>query len=193
MARYPRWRRRTLMVNRRVQLRFISLLLLQMSFILSALGILIHSHVTRTAEIAEAVPFVDTHTRMAIQNELIDNIHGFYVRSLVLIAVTAAVMILFGLLASHKLAGPVVKLQHYLNAVADGDYSQRIAFRHKDHLEPFAESINRTVESIESKRARARELGTQLAARSAELESGPRRLRLIAEMEGMVAELRGAI
>lgn len=193
MAGFPRWRRRTFLVNRRMQFRFIFLLLLQMSIILTALGLLVHSHVARVGEIALDVPMVDAPAHLALENELIDNVHGFYVRSLGLLGATVLLLVLFGLLASHKLAGPVLKLERYLNAVADGDYSQRIAFRRNDHLDELAQSVNRTAASFEDRRDRTRILAQQLALASGELGERGGHGRAVAEMDEILAELRRVV
>jgi len=187
------WRRRNYLVRRRFQVRFITLLLLQMSVILASIGLVVFTHSSEVNGIAANIPFAGGVNRTALLAEVVDNAHGFYVRSLVLLGFTTLLMVLFGLLASHRLAGPLFKLERYLNTVADGDYSQKIAFRRQDFLDDFATQINSTMESLEDRRLQARELGIELFRRARKLDGTPDRDHMVAEMEGLVSGLRGAI
>jgi methyl-accepting chemotaxis protein len=193
MANHPRWRRRKILVNNKLQFRFTALLLLQMSIILAVLAVLVYSHVNRTAEIALSVPFLDGPARLQLQHEFIDNVQGFYGRSIVLMAITATTIVLFGLFASHKIAGPAIKLQTYLNAVTGGDFSQRISFRRDDNLDDFACHVNQVADAIEGRRNRAQEIASELARRSGELEDSNERERFLAEAEHLIAEYKATI
>jgi len=193
MAEQANERRRTYMVLPRFQIRYVALYLLQTTAILAFLGSVVHTHVARTAEVAAHVPSIDMFSRLAIQNQLIDNVHGFYARSLILIATTCVIMCGFGLLGSHRLAGPVIKLQRHLTSVAEGHYSQRIAFRSTDQLDEFAQKLNQTVESLEKRRLQAKELAIDLARRGRGLEDSQNKERVLNDMEGMVSTLKGLI
>ena len=193
MLSRPRWRRRTFLVNRKLQLRFMALLLLQMGIILGALGVLVRSHLTRAVEIASNLPLAAAGEHYALTQEMTEHIQGFYTRSLVLAGCTITLLLCFGLLASHKLAGPLVKLERYLHAVADGDHTQRIAFRRNDHLDGFAASVNRMTDSLERRSEHARELALELArrAQSGLDESDPR--TTLTEMRRLVIGLKEAV
>ena len=158
------WRRRHYLVKTRLQVRFITLLLLQMGFILASLALVVNSHMSLNEQIAASVPLVEGRDRLVLQSELGDVQATFYSRSLLMLAGTTVILIGFGLLASHRLAGPIVKLERYINAVADGDLSQRIAFRRTDHLDEFADSLNDAIECLDQRQLRSRELGIELRA-----------------------------
>ncbi len=49
------------------------------------------------------------------------------------------------ILVSHRLAGPIYRLEKDLDRIAEGDYSVRIHFRKKDKLDPLAEKINKVL------------------------------------------------
>ena len=187
-----RWRRRNYLVRRTTQLRFIAMLLLQMSVILAALGILVYSHVTRIREIAAGVPIVDVASRAALEGELIDSVHVFFDRSLVLVGVALVLLLGFGLLASHKLAGPVIKLQRHLGDIAGGDFSKRITFRRSDYLDELAENVNRMTEAVESRRLLVRELVAELGQGASRLEPGSRDERVLDELDQVCVALREA-
>lgn len=192
-ANPSRWRRRNLLVHRPIQLRFIGLLFLQMGIILAALGLLVHSHVQSGLELAAGIPLGDPVGQDSMNAELVTNLHGFHVRGLTLIAATGAMLLLFGLFASHKLAGPVVKLEGYLTSLAAGDYSRRIAFRRKDHLDDFAAGLNRMAESMERREQRVTALAAELARKCQEIDGAPDRSRLLSEMGVLVAVLKEAV
>lgn len=177
-ANPSRWRRRNLLVHRPIQLRFIGLLFLQMGIILAALGLLVHSHVQSGLELAAGIPLGDPVGQDSMNAELVTNLHGFHVRGLTLIAATGAMLLLFGLFASHKLAG---------------DYSRRIAFRRKDHLDDFAAGLNRMAESMERREQRVTALAAELARKCQEIDGAPDRSRLLSEMGVLVAVLKEAV
>jgi methyl-accepting chemotaxis protein len=62
-------------------------------------------------------------------------------------------LILWGIIASHRVAGPIERLQDELKKIIDqGDYSKRIRLRRRDDVRPIADSINTLLENIERKR-----------------------------------------
>ena len=185
-------RRTRYLVRHRSQLKFMAMLMLQMSIILAALGLLIYTHVDELASVAGTLP-QDEPNRIALQYDMIDGVHGFYVRSLVLVGFTTLLLVMFGILASHKLAGPIVKLQGYLRAVTAGDYSRKISFRRYDHLDEFAQHLNVTVESLEQRRLQARELAIELARRGQHLERSSDREQMLTDMGKLVSEMRRVI
>lgn len=188
------WRRRQFLVNRNFQFRYIALLMLQMSAVLASIGLLVYGHVTRTVNVALKMPFVQGVSNAPLVADMADSLHGFYGRSILLLAVTSVILMVFGLLGSHRLAGPMVKLEAHLNRLADGDFSQRITFRRNDFLDEFADGINRTVDSIVERRRRADELRQQIAEKwnPRFAETGDRR-QAIAEMQHLLAELRQVV
>ncbi|MBN1794550.1 MAG: HAMP domain-containing protein [Candidatus Omnitrophica bacterium] len=54
-------------------------------------------------------------------------------------------------LASHRLAGPLHRLDRELHRVASGDYSVRITFRKGDELSSLAHSLNSVLDVLEQK------------------------------------------
>jgi len=187
-------RRRKYLVNRQFQYRYMALLMLQMSAILASLGLLVFSHVQRTTEIAMNLPFVEGISNAALLSDLSDNLHGFHLRSLMLLALISVILVVFGLMGSHRLAGPMIKLENFLNLLAAGDFSQRITFRRHDFLDEFADRINQTVESISVRRVRANELRQQIAETwSAGLGDVRERPVAIAEMRRLLGELRQVV
>ena len=186
MENNTQYRRRQYWVRSRFQLRYIASLMLQMSLLLACLGLMVYSHVTQISMVAETAPMVNLDSRALLQAELLDNVHGFYTRGLILIGITTVLLVVFGLFGSHKLAGPVVKLERHLQLVADGDLSRQIAFRREDYLDSFAETINSAVNSFQARREQTQYLAQNLAAQVQKLGDGVE----VDELEKLVVELK---
>ena len=58
---------------------------------------------------------------------------------------------LLGIRQSHRLIGPVTRLQRTLEALGKGDFSQRITVRPGDTLESLARSINKMAEQLQQR------------------------------------------
>jgi signal transduction histidine kinase len=55
------------------------------------------------------------------------------------------------LIISHRIAGPIYRLEKDLQDIAKGNFSMRIKFRKKDELKSIAEGINRILDEIEKR------------------------------------------
>ncbi|MBU1888107.1 MAG: hypothetical protein KKB46_02810 [Candidatus Omnitrophica bacterium] len=55
------------------------------------------------------------------------------------------------LVLSHRLAGPIYRLEKDLEDIAKGNFSIRIKFRKKDELKSIADGINRILDEMEKK------------------------------------------
>ena len=55
------------------------------------------------------------------------------------------------LIVSHRIAGPIYRLEKDLQNIAKGNFSMRIKFRKKDELKSIAEGINRILDEIENR------------------------------------------
>ncbi len=64
------------------------------------------------------------------------------------------VLILFSwrmLILSHRLAGPIYRLEKDLADIAKGNFSIRIKFRKKDELRSIADGINKILDEMEKR------------------------------------------
>ena len=69
---------------------------------------------------------------------------------IVIIFSTLAVLIIT-LFGSHKIAGPMYKLEKSLESIGNGDLSLRIKFRKHDAIDKVAEDINSATENLSTK------------------------------------------
>ena len=67
-------------------------------------------------------------------------------------AFVAVLCLGIGILASHRIAGPIYRMIRFLDTVTKGDYSQRLRLRKHDELKDMAEAINKLVERLERER-----------------------------------------
>lgn len=72
---------------------------------------------------------------------------------ILLIGLPVAFLLLWtwGMVISHRLAGPIDRLNKELYEIAEGDYKRRIRVRKTDDLKVLEESINRILDKIGEK------------------------------------------
>jgi len=59
-------------------------------------------------------------------------------------------IIVIGIFLSHKIAGPVFRIERTLNNMAEGDLSAILALRKGDEMTSLADAINRVTESMKA-------------------------------------------
>lgn len=78
---------------------------------------------------------------------------GSPVRAILLLAsgviAVAGLLVLFGALSAHRIAGAHLKLESIFNKVAEGDFSTRLHFRTADNLDDVGIAFNRMMDSID--------------------------------------------
>ena len=74
--------------------------------------------------------------------------HAVNLRLAVSLVLVSFLWIFVGIMASHRIAGPVFRMKRYLDSVADGNYSERLTLRKKDELKDLADAINRLVDKL---------------------------------------------
>ena len=140
MERAP-FRRRRYFIRTKFQLKYIVLILAVAltSAIISGYTIYYNSWVLLGHKLANVYPqgrlieiFRSVNTKLAI--------NLFFV---LILCVTA------GLLASHKIAGPLFRIIRFLGTVTKGDYSQRVTLRKGDELQDLADAVNKLVEKLD--------------------------------------------
>lgn len=62
-------------------------------------------------------------------------------------------LVVWGVVLSHRFAGPMERLEKELDKIAEhGDYKARIKIRKNDDMRPIADSINKVLNNMEGKR-----------------------------------------
>ena len=65
--------------------------------------------------------------------------------------VVSALLLLWGLVISHRIAGPVYRLEQELDKISRGDFSLRIKFSKKDELASIGQGINKVLDKAQGK------------------------------------------
>ncbi len=72
---------------------------------------------------------------------------------LIILSMPVVIFLLFllGLILTHRLIGPLKRLEDDLTKISEGDYSIRLKLRKDDDLRPIAEVINKIINKLEKK------------------------------------------
>jgi methyl-accepting chemotaxis protein len=68
--------------------------------------------------------------------------------TVILITAAAAAVMIF---VSHRIAGPLYRLEKEIRRVGEGDLSVRVALRRKDQIGELAQALNQATSSVHSK------------------------------------------
>ena len=138
------YRRRRYVVKKEFQLKYVGLIVAVMllSAVVSGYTIYYNSWVLLGSKLASVYP----------QGRLVQIFRSVNIRLVVTMFFVTMLCVGIGILASHRIAGPVFRMIRFLGNVTNGDYSQRLCLRKKDELKDLAESINRLVDKLESEK-----------------------------------------
>lgn len=65
-----------------------------------------------------------------------------------ILALWLVLVTIVSLITSHKIFGPLGKIQNYIKRVGEGNFEERITLRKGDDLIPLAEALNEMVENL---------------------------------------------
>jgi len=184
----PRFKRKQLIVARKFQLRYAGMILLLM-FITAgfcAYAIYYTTMILFGEKLASVYP----------QGQLISIVNTVNFRILVSMLLISPFIGFLGIYLSHKIAGPIYRIERFLNGIAAGDLSLRITLRRGDEMVSLADAVNRLVDSMSSSvtagRARAESALKELYALRGLVSSCPAKEqpRLNAVIENLDNEIR---
>lgn len=135
------------LVNPRAQLRF-SLLIGGISFIILA------AFMAVTA-LALNLAIGDLELTQGLQPGLAAVLRRSYVASLAVAMVFAAILVgiamLFGLMWSHRVYGPLIPLTRHIQELKSGNFASRVHLRRSDELGELQNALNDLAESLEAR------------------------------------------
>jgi hypothetical protein len=137
------WGRRTFLVDRSFQLKY--------SFILGAVGALIGVICALTMYLVRRRLLADISLPPALVAELTSvNVHVTWV--VLVVAVLCGIALgVFGILLTHRIAGPIYALTHSVAALARGRYPLVRPIRRSDELKDFFELFRKSIESLRAR------------------------------------------
>lgn len=143
-------RRRTrLLIARRFQMKYISLILVLMFATVMLTGYMVY--------VTTWIMFGEKLAAVYPQGLLLDIVQKVNMVLLLRMIFLSPLVILIGLVLSNRIAGPIYRIQRFLHNVTNGHYETRLKLREKDELQDLAESLNFLVSKLRSDREGFRE------------------------------------
>ena len=139
------FRRKKIFANRRVQFKYLILLIVSMAIpLLFAIGCLYYLIFTVMAE------------QLGIPESIAYNLFPVVKKINAVLAIGLPplflLLIWWGTVLSHRFAGPLQRLEKEIHKVThSGDFSHKIHLRKNDDVKPLADEINKLLDSIHKK------------------------------------------
>lgn len=136
----PRFRRRQYLVSAKFQLKYTGLILLLMfaTAALSSYVVYYTSMLLMGEKLGNVYP----------QGQLVHIIKTVNFRLLISLLFVTPLVVMIGIYLSHKIAGPIFRMERFLKDMAGGNFSSRIVLRKGDELTGLAGGINKVCESM---------------------------------------------
>lgn len=138
-------KRRQHFIKKDFQARFIIkfCLLVLAGAVISTLLVYLFTHGTLTSSFKHSRLVIRTTAEAILPAVLYTNLITLGLISLASIGIT--------LFVSHKIAGPMYRMEEDLKVIARGDLKKKIRFRRDDQMTPLAESVNAMTASLNGK------------------------------------------
>ena len=139
MAAQKQYKRTQYLVDSGFQLRFVTRLFMAVLGVASASALISSALLWKNLSISGQWPnTLLTTSLIAVSTTL-------------LIELLLAIPIIYflGIRQSHRIIGPANRLKRMLDAIGQGDFSQRIVLREGDVLEDLAKSLNQMTENLQ--------------------------------------------
>jgi methyl-accepting chemotaxis protein len=172
--------RRHYVVKKRFQASFILkfCLLILGGMILSSLLLLLISQDTLTSSFENSRLVIEATSRAILPGLVITNLI-----TVILITAAAAAVMIF---VSHRIAGPLYRLEKEIRRIGEGDLSVRVALRRKDQVGELAQALNEATSSVHSKLLRMAEKLEEAKVVAAREEGCRETLSKLEELENRI-------
>lgn len=118
-------------------------LLVLAGVIISTVVVFLFTHGTLTSSFQ--------HGRLVVKNTSLAILPAVMYANIVTLGLISLASILITLFISHKIAGPLFRIEEDLKIIERGDLTKKISFRNKDQLTALADSINKTTTGLHKK------------------------------------------
>ncbi len=180
----PRLGRRTYVVDRRFQYKYTLLLSLLGGLTALGFGALMYlAHRDALAALAGA---------QGLPAAIAEQSRTLIYLMVGLTLLMAAALAMFGLLVTHRVAGPVYVLSHYVGVLSRGRYPMMRKLRKGDELQVFFEQFTQVVESLRDREAKEADVLEEAVERLSPLATSEDARALLAELRGMAQRKRDA-
>ncbi|MBN2453705.1 MAG: methyl-accepting chemotaxis protein [Candidatus Omnitrophica bacterium] len=136
----PKFKRTNYLIAAKLQLKYVGIILLLMF----VTALVCSYFVYYTVMIAMGEKLANVYP----QGRLMAIINSVNIRMLITFLMLTPIVVIIGVYLSHKIAGPIYRMEKFLGDMALGDLSQRITLRKGDELVTVAEKINALNDSL---------------------------------------------
>lgn len=177
-------RRRTYLIKTGLQLRYMGIIISTMLMVAFGVGWTIyHTSWSRIANTQDL-----TIDKLA---DIFDSVNSTLVRWIFVFVFVIAILSIF---VSHKIAGPVFRLEETTRVIASGDLTCKIHLRHGDELQDLQEAFNKMSESLCKMVAKDREVIDKLVTTGQRLRETIEKKNLDQQaVEAINSDLHGVI
>ncbi|PIV12455.1 MAG: hypothetical protein COW11_00895 [Candidatus Omnitrophica bacterium CG12_big_fil_rev_8_21_14_0_65_43_15] len=143
MTAEKKYKRTHYIVEKNIQYRFVELILMYILifFLISVAVIYFSGWRELLVKLSNVYP----------QAMLVGILNKVYVRLWIGFLLLLPVAAISAILASHKIAGPLVRIKQSLDEFIKGNYNISVKLRKGDHLQDVADQLNKLSESIRKK------------------------------------------
>ncbi len=149
------YKRTQYLIATKFQLKYVGMILLLVSLtaILCSYVIYYTMMLTMGDKLANVYP----------QGRLISIVNMVNGRILLTMLLITPLVVIIGIYASHKIAGPIYRIEKFLGSMADGDLTMPLTLRKNDELASLATGINKVIESVKSTVKKERDAVTSIS------------------------------
>jgi signal transduction histidine kinase len=141
---------KNILVNPRRQLKFSLALVVGCSLSVILFLMVVVFQVKQTITTLGLAYRLDADVVGAIQSALTSAV---YVSMLLAFGVTGLAFVI-GIRLSHRIYGPIVAINRYIDSLTEGNYKARLTLRKDDDLTEIRDSLNKLAESLEKRNSR---------------------------------------
>ena len=133
------YKRKQYIVSARFQLKYVGviLLLIFLTAILCSYVVYYTTMIGLGEKLANVYP----------QGRLLSIVKAVNIRIFVSLIVVTPFVVMYGIYLSHKIAGPIFRIERFLHSMASGDLTERLTLRKNDELINVADAINSVVDN----------------------------------------------
>lgn len=131
-------------VKKKLQFKYMLFVLLAMLVPTALCGGLLYYLIWQTVAAEVAIP-------EAIAETLIPALDKVNIILFITLPIVFFFMLLASIYISHKIAGPIYRVENELKEILNGNYSRRIKLRSHDELQEIADAINKILDQVQSK------------------------------------------
>jgi len=142
MAEQVAYRRKKYLIAKKFQLKYVGmiLLLVTLTAVMCSYVIYYTMMITMGDKLANVYP----------QGRLMSIVNTMNARILVSMLLIAPLVVMIGIFASHRIAGPIYRIEKRLVSLVGGDLTAPLTLRRNDELMSLASGINMVTESMKA-------------------------------------------